>query len=320
MMDTNEIAVSKALFLIRPIPETGEGVMEYVQRLAKVNGYESGAAILSLLDTPMKDIVDRSHDDLEKVIHGHACSKTLRITCKADRPPILYEHSYRRLASARVCSCCLRESDVLSSQWSELLSISCPRHQVLLLDQCPMCSRRVHRLHSQYRCQCGLDFRDAESFPAPYWEARFYEIVAPWRTWGQLRCTAATIVRAEILAARVVRQLINCKHWKGNNWAPQRQTASKPWWLRTSDHRDIEEICSADMTLGDWTDPSVRASSTTLMEEWGEVAKQIGETASAGPSNLWQERASRRRVDLLEESLLKDWVTEWRKRLHMVKA
>ncbi len=314
-MGTHEQKASKPLFLVRPLPSANEGVVEYLQRLAKLNGFESSAAILELFPVPMQNIIDRGHNALQSVIHGHASPKTLRITCQADRPPDQSLLPCRRFEAARVCPSCLRETDIIDSQWREFLSISCQQHQSLLLDQCPQCSRWIHREHSLYRCKCGLDFRDVDRPASPDWESHFYEIVAPWRAWGHLSCSATIIEKAEIVAARVVRQLINCKHWNGDNWAPQLQASTKPWWLRTTDHQDIEDICAAYKNSGRTAVKDDWCGGHRLNCEWAGYASYLNEMAPLGPGKSWEARAGQWRLDLLEEMLLKDFVAERRKNL-----
>lgn len=242
----------KPLLLVRPTPDSREGTREYLQRLAKKNGFESSKEIAALLGIPLGHLFTHCLDKVMAVVNGTDAPESLRL-------PPSHQPSTRKFGgtvgipvSARVCSRCLSENEILSAEWSLPLSISCNRHKTVLLDRCPSCLNSIQRTHSLSRCRCGQDFREVDSQPTPLWEKTYYELFAPWRTTPRLPVSANNFFRVETLAGRVTRRLIRAYESEIQTQTP-RPLDRPHWWIRSVDHRFLETICEDHKTLADIT-------------------------------------------------------------------
>lgn len=227
--------------LLRPAIEPSEGMAEYLQRLAKANGFPSLYLLLNSIGVPLNDIVVCGHEKFRAVIEGESPATSLKIPRITKGGISPQTHLDGVFGNARVCCSCLRNTDVLDSAWSDPLSIVCSKHGEVLLDKCPRCSRALKRQYSQYQCACGQDFKTVTSPPSPPWVTRFYELFCPWRIKPPEDTTRSEILRAEIWAARLVRELL------------QTVTAEVPAgskaWLYTSEHKILAELCLDDDLL-----------------------------------------------------------------------
>lgn len=230
--------------LIRPRAEESEGVAEYLQRLAKANGFNTLLEMLDLFGVPLNDIVASGHEKLRNVIVGNAPASSLKIEKNSRRGISPHVDFAGVFARARVCCSCLNESDVIACEWSKPLSISCAKHFESLLDFCPVCNRKIERKASQYRCLCGQKFGELRKLPSPPWEERFYELFAPWRIYPDHEDSEVAIVRAEIYTARVINKLIEsasptkCLEHSLRNW------------VSTAHHNRLSGILSDEAKLG----------------------------------------------------------------------
>ncbi len=65
------------------------------------------------------------------------------------------------------CPQCLKTKGRQLSSWDWHITTYCPEHQVLLLEHCPACNKRVSWRHSSlYRCACGAELVRAASVSA----------------------------------------------------------------------------------------------------------------------------------------------------------
>lgn len=242
----------KPLLLVRPIPDSREGTREYLQRLAKKNGFESSKEIAALLGIPLGHLSTHCLDKVMAVVNGTDAPESLRLP-PSDQPLTRnFGGTVGIPVSARVCPRCLSENEILSAEWSLPLSISCNRHETVLLDRCPRCLNNIQRAHSLSRCRCGQDFREVDSRPTPLWEKTYYELFAPWRAMPSLPVSANNFFRVETLAGRVTRRLIRADESETQTQTP-RPRDGPHWWIRSVDHRFLETICQDHKTLADMT-------------------------------------------------------------------
>lgn len=258
----------KPLLLVRPHPAENEEVAEYLQRLAKVNGFRGVNAITTILQTPINCIVVKGHLKLLEVISGASNSATLRLTER--NSPILspYRDSVGASSNARVCVSCLRTSDVLEGEWSKPLSIGCRHHNELLVDHCPKCSRVIVRRESQYRCGCGLWFQDIETQRAPIWLKRFYNLFAPWRNLGQVLTDQNPQALLEISSSRILYHVLN-SHLHKTGHKPH----STMSWLNLADLPAIDELCADGFDLNGLVLNAINPNIS--IQDWGRVSKAI---------------------------------------------
>lgn len=240
----------KPLLLVRPAPHPCEGVPEYVQRIAKANGFRSANEFAGLLGIRLNHIVKQREDRILAVIQGKADPDVLRM--HTGNLQFLRSYGGTALSSGRVCPHCLAESDILSSDWSLPLSISCPRHQTVLLDRCPRCHASIRRSDSLYRCRCGQDFRKIDSPPAPFWERQYFELFAPWRALPNLTACTADVSRLETLAGRITRRLLR-QVWPENPEATDSRLDRLHSWIHSDDHTRLAAICRDEEALAETT-------------------------------------------------------------------
>lgn len=226
--------------LVRPRPEESEGVAEYLQRLAKVNGFNTLYQMADTFGVPMGDMVASGHGKLRHVIQGMKPASSLKIQRDSRRGNYSQILSTGVLNKARVCCSCLKESDILDLNWSSPLAISCPKHRELLLDECPTCHRTIQRRASQYHCLCGQDFRELKTASSPLWEMRFYELFAPWRLHPDPEISKSAIFRAEMYTARLIDKLSEkeTRH-------PNRLRG----WIKASNHTALSDLMIDEVRL-----------------------------------------------------------------------
>lgn len=188
----NNSPITRPLLLVRPHPAEFEAIPEYIQRLAKVNCFQTPSSLIALLGTPLHEIVAAGHQRLHAVIQGKAKLESLR------HPNNRNHERYRISQHARVCISCQRESDILNARWSNPLAISCVKHQEQLLDHCPSCMRPILRVHSQYQCRCGIYFKEAIPVASPAWERTFLEHFTPWAKPDQANSATNQAQRQEL--------------------------------------------------------------------------------------------------------------------------
>lgn len=240
------------LLLIRPLPDPCENTPEYLHRLAKENGFNSGNELAAVFGVPFGHISSHSPAKVLAVIQGRDARQSLRLPPHSQPSTRHFGITVGISLSARVCSRCLSESDTLSAKWSLPLSISCDKHKTALLDRCPTCLRSIRRTKSPYRCRCGQDFREVASQPGPLWEESYYELFAPWRLVPSLSVSAMNLFRVETLAGRMTRRLIRSYELKTQIQMPKPQDPPQ-WWIRSVDHPVLEAICQNDEALADTT-------------------------------------------------------------------
>lgn len=231
---------SRQPLLVRPRPEGSEGVAEYLQRLAKLNGFNTLLQMTDIFGVPMGDMVASGHGKLRDVIQGVKPASSLKIKRDSRRRTSSHILSTAVLNKARVCCSCLKESDILDLEWSTPLAISCPKHRELLLDECPTCHRTIQRRASQYRCLCGQNFRELKTASSPPWEMRFYELFAPWRLHPDPEMPKSAIFRAEMYTARVIDKLSENE---------TRPTSSLRGWIKASNHTALSDLVFDEVRL-----------------------------------------------------------------------
>ncbi len=222
--------------LVRPHPEGSEGVAEYLQRLAHVNGFNTLRQMADIFGVPIGDLVASGHERLRHVIQGTKPASSLKIkrdSCRRHSSHILSIGVHNK---ARVCCSCLKESDILDPEWSSPLAISCPKHQEMLLDECSICHRTIQRKASQYRCLCCQNFRELKTASSPPWEMRFYELFAPWRLHPDPEMSQSAIFRAEIYTARLINKLSETP-------TPLRG------YIKASNHTDLSNLVFDELRL-----------------------------------------------------------------------
>lgn len=166
--------------LISCKPYLDESFMGYVLRLTEKNGYDSLSWIFQVASMNYKKSRQGGMfaiDTLKSLTHfaqlaGVNSAEIFRLTyprvAGSEGEPLHYffgqpvpQHSLR-LTKPRVCPDCLSESPYCRRQWELSVVTTCPKHQRLLLDECPNCSKRISWSRNRVPfCTCKFDWRDS---------------------------------------------------------------------------------------------------------------------------------------------------------------
>lgn len=168
-----------------PYPCDLENMPAYILSLSEANGYDRPSWITGLLNERRDgDGNSLSSSDLYlrqsafvpgiEAITGVPRSLLESITDYADKEvkssrPVKYrifstwiDSQYLNFAHFKICSKCISETGIINRLWSIIPLTACPRHNVLLLDRCPACSKHLSWQRAKVvECQCGYDLRDA---------------------------------------------------------------------------------------------------------------------------------------------------------------
>lgn len=171
--------------LARPKPDQAEHLAGYLLRLTDVNCLRHSQELCQLLypeaDTtarasliPQVGIYDlyqlANHtgqpiEQLEKLTRplDVRVGRFRQFECQGKHWPLsMIRYKYRAW-----CPQCLKTKGRQLSSWDWHITTYCPEHQVLLLEYCPACSKRVSWRHSSlHRCACGAELARAASTSA----------------------------------------------------------------------------------------------------------------------------------------------------------
>lgn len=241
---------------MRPRPAPEELSPEYLQRLAYRNRLHGLHDLMALSGTKFDELTRLSPEQLHRVFSGMRASDP-----GLAKDSLRSDHMvWNRLgipSVARVCPACQRASDILDSEWSLPLSISCHQHKQLLLDTCPMCGRRIRRIDSQYQCTCGYRFADFQPDPEPAWAARYIAVFAPWRTRRGSTLSILELFDLEFGMVRLLRDLIGSNQ-PGPCRRPGRLPRHQKHWLFLADVPAIGKL------LVDWPVAIAEALATAI--------------------------------------------------------
>lgn len=264
-MGMNKSPITRPLLLVRPHPAEFEAIPEYIQRLAKVNCFQTPSSLIALFGAPLHEIVAAGHQRLHAVIHGKAMLKSLRHANNRNH------ERYGISQHARVCISCQRESDILNARWSNPLAISCAKHKEQLLDHCPSCMRPILRVNSQYQCRCGIYFKEANPIASPAWEQTFLEHFTPWAKTDQANSATNQGQRQELKdfelhTAIFLRKLLNAIREQVHVTHPTHNKAR----LFASDHALLEHLANDD--FAPLTEPP---STVFLFNRWQSLSETV---------------------------------------------
>lgn len=241
-MALNKRNRSVSAFLVRPLPVPGEPSQEYLQRVAHRNRLAGVVDYMRLFGTTYSELATLPPAHLHSVFSGEDIANF--IGARSRRPPHVSTLIRQGISTfARVCSSCLRESDILDPTWCLPLSISCPRHNCFLIDRCPVCSKFISRMNSQYRCACGFAFTCTEPEAAPTWAAHFISAFAPWRSQDNSNPAIETFISLEFGMVRLIRDLTvigeTCSMPRSN-----KSTYLRKYWLSADEVETIGRLMS----------------------------------------------------------------------------
>jgi TniQ len=167
---------SPARFLIVPHPAPDETLMGYLLRLAEDNGYAGIEEIRAALNWGMEGMEGRlssrccPQPELAGLAQGTGFEEVrLRQSCyQIDEDNVVFggvrvPEQYIKFKYPKFCPACIAESPHHRWYWDVAHVTVCLKHQLLLIDRCPACRKRVYwDRTSLTACTCGCDWTQVE--------------------------------------------------------------------------------------------------------------------------------------------------------------
>lgn len=158
-----------------PSPLPGEGLLGYLMRLTKINGYRSLRRVFGLagyrtmprnmphFDYPLLAELTRQPVELLYGLSYPFVGSGRRILLNQKVPSSFVEQN-----RPRICLACLQADFMIKAVWDLPLMICCPEHGCYLLADCPECKQPLEWGRPDWdRCRCGCIFTEYSSQPAP---------------------------------------------------------------------------------------------------------------------------------------------------------
>jgi hypothetical protein len=169
--------------LFRADPVAGESPRGYLCRVAYEHGYSSpnaiaqiaglwvsGSGSVSGLDhdatiPPISQVLRLEAEEWRSMCYHHVKGRSRFKQRSFNGETISADDlNYRR---PRLCTACLRERSIWWAVWDLGLVVACPAHRCLLINQCPVCKRRIAwERPAIHKCRCGFDLREISAEPA----------------------------------------------------------------------------------------------------------------------------------------------------------
>ena len=138
---------------VRPEPHFGESPRGYLLRLSLANGYPT-PVWLQALEPRIWQVSDESAvlEAIERLTGLSSIKQKLQSTISTSKL------SSRFSASPRICPECVMEHGFHDAIWEVAFSCACPRHGILLIDSCPICTKPLSWIRDGLAlCSCGAD-------------------------------------------------------------------------------------------------------------------------------------------------------------------
>lgn len=158
-----------------PSPLPGEGLLGYLMRLTKINGYRSLRRVFGLagyrtmprnmphFDYPPLAELTRQPVELLYGLSYPFVGSGMRILLNQKVPSFFVEQN-----RPRICLACLQADFMIKAVWDLPLMVCCPEHGSYLLADCPECKQPLEWGRPDWdRCRCGCIFTEYSSQPAP---------------------------------------------------------------------------------------------------------------------------------------------------------
>ena len=166
------------LLPLTPAPHPDESPKSYLTRLSEVNGYQGSRVISSLVNGSGEYVITSGWDygRIRRLV-GEQCDVPMdfgyRVSGKKCREAgrlLGHEIHVRHLGlqKARICPDCLAMLRYVPAKWDLKAYVACPYHGCMMLKHCAECGRRIlHERPGVAVCQCGANFCDMTTAPAP---------------------------------------------------------------------------------------------------------------------------------------------------------
>ncbi len=164
------------LLVVRPKPKHDESYLGFLLRLTELNDYAATGWLRKLAGIPVAIPVGTQIGRIEADLPNLARlvdSDVSDVRCLLYEP-VTYKYDARVLGSSRpphvlrlyrpkVCPKCLKAQNYCRKLWDYTAATACPTHNVLLIDECSKCHKRITWSRKRVSiCRCGIDFRQAE--------------------------------------------------------------------------------------------------------------------------------------------------------------
>lgn len=211
-------------YLLRTRPVPGQSRPDFLRSIAELNRMRGTLQLCELLDTDYRTLVTLPLPLLSAAFRG-----------KFKLPPALRSRNInltlRTLGLdswSRLCPTCVRERAMAQCVYNRPLTVSCPKHGIMLIDRCPGCKRKISNEPSRKTAcrHCRYDFATSSTIPVPLWVTRFSELFAPR---GRLANSPAHL-EVEFATARLLLHPLR-----------QSKNLSRPW-IRQEHLPVIEDI------------------------------------------------------------------------------
>lgn len=144
-----------------------ESLNGYLLRLAEENFLSSTNALLRPTGIRRKAHYSESERAIIAEYHGLEVQRLDQMAAFSAINGSITNGYFSRKAAVGVCPDCLRESGYIRQAWHHELFTACPKHQALLLVQCPDCESPLELSRGALsRCGCGFEFTEAAVRPA----------------------------------------------------------------------------------------------------------------------------------------------------------
>lgn len=146
--------------LVKPLHHpkmyTDEDIPSYLQRLAELNGYTSSQWLIKNC-LPAYGSKTPSIKELQFLLLEEKEWTGYDVTNNFVNEVIAISANLKgSLSGLRYCPHCLEENNYYRAHWFLSTSIACLKHNVLLVDRCPSCAKKIrHRRSKIGYCQCG---------------------------------------------------------------------------------------------------------------------------------------------------------------------
>lgn len=152
-------------------PESTEGPIEYLRRLAFRNDYSDWQSLVRAAQlNPSLNALWKNKPALCKAL-GLEPGWLDTVMPPTNSGTGLHDTFFRRTSIDAICPHCLKEHDHLHQAWTHSLISACPDHGTALIDTCPSCGDHLsHKRFNPSICDCGYDLREATTMPASSFE------------------------------------------------------------------------------------------------------------------------------------------------------
>ncbi len=216
--------------LFRPAPLDGQCCQDYLMRIVEANNLSGIEKLGQILGLTYSEMILIEPSVYIRILDGSIQDITNLLTMReAKHPASLAKYGYG--LKSRICPACCQSEEPVSDELNLPLTLICPKHNLLLLDECPSCACKLTYLRKQVNfCDCGFDLRKAPHIPTPMWVYLFYTVFAPWKILYADRCSRDTRLAHERKSISLLDSLLREKETRLFEEPSKLVYASSKYW------------------------------------------------------------------------------------------